>query len=228
MIVEIYGDPLEHPQRESYWGHVNPIGPRSCYDEGKRSAESLVYAYKHNYGQSLDVRVARIFNTYGPRMAIEDGRVVANFISRSLKREPMEIYGSGKQTRSFMYVHDLVSGLIKLMQGPSSQFSSSELVRDKLERPFNIGNPNETTIEDFANIIQDYVHSKYGFTPQITKKAALIDDPQRRCPDIHRAQTFLQWSPIFSLEQGIFETIEYFEKTLFTQDKSFKEKDAML
>ncbi|EEB12227.1 UDP-glucuronic acid decarboxylase, putative [Pediculus humanus corporis] len=173
---EIYGDPEVHPQSETYWGHVNPIGPRACYDEGKRVAETLSYAYAKQ--EKLDVRVARIFNTYGPRMHMNDGRVVSNFILQALKNETITIYGTGKQTRSFQYVSDLVDGLLALM---ASNFTE----------PVNLGNPVERTIQDFALIIKKLV----GGSSKIKQTMAVEDDPQRRKPDITRAKKFLNWEP---------------------------------
>nr|CAD7195837.1 unnamed protein product [Timema douglasi] len=173
---EVYGDPEVHPQPETYWGHVNPIGPRACYDEGKRVSETLSYAYARQ--EKVDVRVARIFNTYGPRMHMNDGRVVSNFILQSLKNETITIYGHGKQTRSFQYVSDLVDGLVGLM---ASNYSL----------PINIGNPIEHTIEEFAILIKKLV----GGPSKIEQTSAVEDDPQRRKPDIKRAKTYLGWEP---------------------------------
>ncbi|KAK6644578.1 UDP-glucuronic acid decarboxylase 1 [Polyplax serrata] len=192
---EVYGDPEVHPQSETYWGHVNPIGPRACYDEGKRVAETLSYAYAKQ--ERVDVRVARIFNTYGPRMHMNDGRVVSNFILQALKNETITIYGSGKQTRSFQYVSDLVDGLIALM---ASNFTE----------PVNLGNPIERTIQDFAQIIKRLV----GGNSKIEQSMAVEDDPQRRKPDITRARKFLNWEPKISLEDGLLKTIEYFSHEL--------------
>lgn len=192
---EIYGDPEVHPQPETYWGHVNPIGPRACYDEGKRVAETLSYAYAKQ--ENIRVRVARIFNTFGPRMHMNDGRVVSNFILQALQNEPITIYGSGKQTRSFQYVSDLVDGLISLMK---SNYSL----------PVNLGNPDEYTIQEFAMIIKKIV----GGTSEIVLKPSLEDDPQRRKPDITRAKTYLNWSPKVPLLEGINSTVEYFRREL--------------
>ncbi|KND03705.1 uncharacterized protein SPPG_01170 [Spizellomyces punctatus DAOM BR117] len=190
---EIYGDPKEHPQKETYWGHVNPIGPRACYDEGKRVAETLTFAYAKQ--EKLDVRVARIFNTFGPRMNENDGRVVSNFIIQALRGEDLTVYGEGDQTRSFQYIHDLVDGLIQLMHS-------------KAHEPVNLGNPDEYTIMEFAEIIRDTVNKEV----RIVNLPSTTDDPQRRRPDITRAKTFLDWSPKFSVMQGIEETVEYFSK----------------
>jgi len=192
---EVYGDPEEHPQSEDYWGNVNPIGPRSCYDEGKRAAESLCYAYSRH--EQVDVRVARIFNTYGPRMQMDDGRVVSNFILQALRNESMTVYGAGNQTRSFQYVDDLVHGLIALMESNYTQ-------------PVNLGNPDEYTIQEFADVINQQV----GGQSKIVYLDAVIDDPQRRRPDITRAIEYLNWAPKIKLEEGIQKTIHYFEKKL--------------
>ena len=189
---EVYGDPEEHPQRETYWGHVNPIGPRACYDEGKRVAETLTYAYAKQDG--VDVRVARIFNTFGPRMNPYDGRVVSNFILQSLKGDDITIYGDGSATRSFQYVHDLVDGLIALMEGDCTE-------------PVNIGNPEEFTILQFAEMIRD----KVGKGSKIVKLEAAADDPQRRRPDCTRAKERLGWAPRWKVMQGIEETVRYFD-----------------
>merc|ERR1719516_398404 len=192
---EVYGDPEVHPQPESYWGHVNPIGPRACYDEGKRVAETLAYAYNKQSG--VDVRVARIFNTYGPRMHANDGRVVSNFVIQALENKPITIYGSGDQTRSFQYVSDLVTGLISLMESDYSQ-------------PVNIGNPEERSINTFATLIRNMV----GSTSDIVHNPAVEDDPQRRRPDITTAKKVLGWSPKVDIEKGLEKTIEYFRKEL--------------
>jgi len=192
---EVYGDPEVHPQPESYWGHVNPIGPRACYDEGKRVAETLAYAYHKQSG--VDVRVARIFNTYGPRMHANDGRVVSNFIIQALEKQPITIYGSGDQTRSFQYVSDLVSGLVALMDSDYTQ-------------PINIGNPEEKSINTFARLIRDMV----GGDSEIVHLPAVEDDPQRRRPDISRAKAELKWEPLVPLEKGLSKTVEYFRKEL--------------
>ena len=192
---EIYGDPLVHPQPESYWGNSNPIGIRSCYDEGKRFSEALVMAYNREYG--LDTRIARIFNTYGPRMDINDGRVVPNFISQALKKKPLTIFGDGEQTRSFCYVTDLVEGLYKLMLSEGNT-------------PVNLGNPNEVNINKFASIISDLVGVGLETTPCDLPK----DDPKRRKPDIHTAKVRLDWEPTISLEEGLKKTISYFKEKI--------------
>ncbi|XP_023235227.1 UDP-glucuronic acid decarboxylase 1-like, partial [Centruroides sculpturatus] len=199
---EVYGDPEVHPQSEDYWGRVNPIGPRSCYDEGKRVAESLCYAYAKQ--ENVDVRVARIFNTYGPRMHIIDGRVVSNFILQALQNQSITIYGSGKQTRSFQYVSDLVDGLISLMNSNYTQ-------------PLNLGNPEEYTIEEFAIFIKNIV----GGSSPIKYQDGVTDDPQRRKPDISRAKHELHWVPKVSLQEGLKTTIEYFRNELMNNKKIF-------
>ncbi|KAK9752054.1 GDP-mannose 4,6 dehydratase [Popillia japonica] len=192
---EIYGDPDIHPQPETYWGHVNPIGPRACYDEGKRVAETLTYAYAKQ--ENMQVRVARIFNTFGPRMHMNDGRVVSNFILQALKGEVITVYGSGEQTRSFQYVSDLVDGLIALMNSNYSQ-------------PVNLGNPVEHTINEFATIIKELVDDR----SKISHLAEVEDDPQRRRPDITRAKTYLNWEPKVPLNVGLQKTVDYFKKEL--------------
>jgi len=200
---EVYGDPEVHPQPESYWGNVNPIGPRACYDEGKRVAETLAYAYNKQSG--VEVRVARIFNTYGPRMHANDGRVVSNFVIQALENKPITIYGSGEQTRSFQYVSDLVQGLVTLM---ASDYTL----------PVNIGNPEERSIKTFANLIRDMV----GSGSDIVHKPEVEDDPQRRRPDISTAKKELGWQPKVPLEKGLAKTIEYFRRELSRTDNSEK------
>lgn len=190
---EIYGDPLEHPQTEAYWGHVNPIGVRSVYDEAKRFAEALTMAYYHAHG--IDTRIVRIFNTYGPRMHLDDGRVVPNFIQQAIQGKPLTIYGDGMQTRSFCYVDDLINGIIRL-------FFSTE------HQPVNIGNPVETTILEFAETINRIVGNKAGVVFHPGER--LDSDPQRRRPDISRARQVLGWEPRIDLEEGITKTIPYF------------------
>uniref|UniRef100_A0A2P2I9U1 UDP-glucuronic acid decarboxylase 1 n=1 Tax=Hirondellea gigas TaxID=1518452 RepID=A0A2P2I9U1_9CRUS len=192
---EVYGDPEVHPQKETYWGHVNPIGPRACYDEAKRVSETLAYSYQKQ--ESVPVRVARIFNTYGPRMHMNDGRVVSNFIIQALQGEDITVYGSGKQTRSFQYVTDLVDGLVKLM---NSNYSL----------PVNLGNPDEHTIDEFATIILGMV----GGSSRVVYKDAVEDDPQRRRPDITRANEQLNWAPLVPLSRGIQKTVKYFREEL--------------
>lgn len=194
---EIYGDPLEHPQTEGYWGHVDPIGPRSVYDEAKRFAESLTMAY-HRF-HDVDTCIVRIFNTYGPRMHIDDGRVVPNFLQQSLKNQPLTVYGDGSQTRSFCYVDDLLEGIYRLLM------SDEHL-------PVNLGNPVETTINHFAEKINQLTGNKAGI---IYKEDARGEgDPQRRQPDITRANEILDWEPKISLEQGLLKTIPYFKEKM--------------
>jgi len=191
---EIYGDPLEHPQTEEYWGHVDPIGPRSVYDEAKRFAEALTMAYHRFHG--VDTRVVRIFNTYGPRMHLDDGRVVPNFLQQAINGQPLTIYGDGSQTRSFCYVDDLIDGIYRL------------LISDE-HRPVNIGNPVETTILEFAESINRITGNKAGITYQPDARGK--GDPQRRQPDISRAKEILGWEPRISLEEGLAHTIPYFK-----------------
>jgi UDP-glucuronate decarboxylase len=193
---EIYGDPNVHPQPETYWGNVNTVGPRSCYDEGKRIAETMCYAYEKQSG--VDVRIARIFNTFGPRMHIGDGRVVSNFIIQALQGQEMTVYGEGKQTRSFQYVSDLVDGLVALMNG-------------NYTLPVNLGNPDEYTMIEFAEFIRDLVGNK---NVQIIHKQQPTDDPKRRKPDITRAKTFLNWQPQIKVVDGLKKTIAYFREEL--------------
>jgi dTDP-glucose 4,6-dehydratase len=194
---EIYGDPLEHPQSESYWGHVDPIGTRSVYDEAKRFAEALTMAYHRFHG--IDTRIVRIFNTYGPRMHLDDGRVVPNFIQQAIRGEPLTIYGDGLQTRSFCFVDDLVDGIIKLL------YSNENM-------PVNIGNPAEITILEFAERINKIVGNKAGIVFKPSER--LESDPQRRRPDISRAREVLGWEPHYSLDEGINNTIPYFRQKL--------------
>jgi dTDP-glucose 4,6-dehydratase len=189
---EVYGDPLEHPQKESYWGNVNPIGPRGVYDEAKRFAEAMTVAY-HRYHQ-LDAKIVRIFNTYGPRMRVRDGRAVPAFMSQALRNEDVTIFGDGTQTRSFTYITDLVDGIIKLMLSD---------VND----PVNIGNPRETTIEEIAKMIIKLTGAK----SKIVYHPLPTDDPKVRQPDITRARTLLKWEPKVSLEDGLVKTLDYFK-----------------
>ncbi len=191
---EVYGDPLEHPQTESYWGHVDPIGERSVYDEAKRFAEALTMAYHRFHG--LNTSIVRIFNTYGPRMHIDDGRVVPNFIKQALVSEPLTIYGDGSQSRSFCYVDDLIDGIYRLL------ISEEHL-------PVNIGNPVEMTMNQFAELINRLIGNKAGILYEERQRGS--GDPQRRQPDIRRARETLGWEPKVSLEQGIARTIEYFK-----------------
>jgi len=193
---EVYGDPVEHPQKESYWGNVNPIGPRACYDEGKRCAETLFFDYHRQH--NLQVRVIRIFNTYGPRMHPNDGRVVSNFIVRALKDEPIPIYGTGDQTRSFCYVDDLVTGMIRMMD------------QDELVGPINLGNPGEFTIMELATIVRELAGSK----SEIAFYPLPQDDPIRRKPDISLAKEKLDWEPTILLREGLIRTIAYFRELM--------------
>jgi dTDP-glucose 4,6-dehydratase len=188
---EVYGDPLEHPQKESYWGNVNPIGPRGVYDEAKRFAEAMTVAY-HRYHR-LDAKIVRIFNTYGPRMRVNDGRAVPAFLSQALRNEDVTVFGDGRQTRSFTYITDLVDGIIKLMLS-------------EVNDPVNIGNPRETTIEEIARTIIKMTGAK----SKIIYKPLPTDDPKVRQPDITRARTLLKWEPKVSLEEGLVKTLEYF------------------
>lgn len=192
---EVYGDPEVHPQPEYYWGNVNPIGIRSCYDEGKRCAETLFFDYHRQYG--VNIKIARIFNTYGPRMDANDGRVVSNFINQALKDDSLTIYGVGQQTRSFCYVDDTVDGLIKLMNTP-----------DTFTGPVNIGNPNEFTMMELAEKVIKLTNSK----SQLIFKPLPSDDPKKRKPDISLAKEVLNWEPTIQLEEGLKKTISYFEK----------------
>jgi len=192
---EIYGDPLEHPQKESYWGNVNTIGPRSCYDEGKRVAETMMYSYRNQ--NQVEVRVARIFNTFGPRMHPNDGRVVSNFIIQALQNKPITIYGNGEQTRSFQYVSDLVEGLYKLMN-------------NDYDLPVNLGNPDEYSVKDFAHYIKNITSSD----SVITMLPKNQDDPSQRKPDISTAKKQLGWSPQVSVRDGLENTITYFQRVL--------------
>jgi dTDP-glucose 4,6-dehydratase len=190
---EIYGDPLEHPQKETYWGHVDPVGPRSVYDEAKRYAEALTMAYHRTHG--VDTRIIRIFNTYGPRMMLDDGRVVPNFVGQALRREPLTVYGDGSQTRSFCYVDDLVTGILRLLE------SDEHL-------PVNMGNPHEVTILEFAETINRIVGNPSGIS--FVAEGRTMGDPQRRRPDITKARQVLGWEPTMSLEDGLQRTIAYF------------------
>jgi UDP-glucuronate decarboxylase len=194
---EVYGDPKISPQKEDYWGNVNPIGIRSCYDEGKRVAETLFFDYQRQFG--VDIKVARIFNTYGPGMALDDGRVVGNFIVQALQNQPITMFGDGSQTRAFCYVDDLIYGLQRL-------FDSSR----EIQGPINLGNPREFTILKLAQIIIDATNSK----SQIHFEPLPIDDPKQRKPDITLAQKKLNWSPVVSLEEGIMKSIPYFAQSL--------------
>ena len=194
---EIYGDPTESPQNEKYWGNVNPIGIRSCYDEGKRAAETLCFDFKRQFG--LDVRVIRIFNTYGPNMAINDGRVVSNMIVQALSNQPITIYGNGNQTRSFCYVSDLIEAIFLTL-----------MHQTHLDSPINLGNPQEFSMNDLANKIKSLLKSK---SPVVLKPLPL-DDPKQRKPDISLAHALLNWSPKVDLESGLIKTIDYFREEL--------------
>jgi nucleoside-diphosphate-sugar epimerase len=189
---EVYGDPLEHPQKEEYWGNVNPIGLRSCYDEAKRFMEALTMAYKRK--KDADIRICRIFNTYGPRMRLADGRVVPNFISQAVKDEDITVYGDGSQTRSFCYVSDLVDGIVKLMES-------------SVDTPVNLGNPSERSIMGFAKDIVEMLGSK----SKIKHLPPFPDDPQKRKPDITKAKKLLNWEPKVDFTVGMKATIEYFK-----------------
>jgi len=192
---EVYGDPAVHPQKEDYWGHVNPIGPRSCYDEGKRCAETLFFDYHRQH--RLPIKVMRIFNTYGPRMHPADGRVVSNFIVQALKGAPITIYGDGSQTRSFCYVDDLIEGMIRLMEtGPD------------VTGPINIGNPNEFTIRQLATKVIELT----GARSELVEQPLPADDPKQRQPDISLAKQVLGWEPTIPLEQGLERTVDYFRR----------------
>lgn len=193
---EVYGDPTQHPQREDYWGHVNSIGPRACYDEGKRCAESLFMDYHRQY--QVDIRLARIFNTYGPKMCANDGRVISNFVVQALSHQPLTLYGNGEQTRSFCYVDDTVLGLMKLMDKPHYHL------------PVNIGNPIEKTMKEIAQTILQLTGSQ-----STTAYLPLpVDDPKQRCPDISRAKAELNWEPRIDLTTGLKQTISYFQTLL--------------
>lgn len=193
---EVYGNPLVHPQHEGYWGHVNPIGPRACYDEGKRCAETLFFDYQRHRG--VDVRVVRIFNTYGPRMRPDDGRVVSNFIVQALRGEPLTLYGDGLQTRSFCYVDDLIEGMVRMVR------------QDHEAGPVNLGNPGEFTIRELA----EWVLRLTGSRSALAWRPLPADDPAQRRPDIAKAQSALGWTPQVSLEDGLKETIAYFRRVL--------------
>jgi dTDP-glucose 4,6-dehydratase len=189
---EIYGDPLEHPQKETYWGHVNPIGPRGVYDEAKRFAEAITLAYHRTHG--IDTKIVRIFNTYGPRMRLRDGRAVPAFVSQALAGEDVTVFGDGSQTRSFCYVTDLVRGILSLMDAQTNE-------------PVNIGNPHEVTIEQIARTIIRLI----GSTSRIVYRPLPVDDPKQRRPDITRARQLLGWEPTVGLEEGLRKSIEYFK-----------------
>src|SRR3954471_21701202 len=192
---EVYGDPLEHPQKETYWGNVNPIGPRGVYDEAKRFSEAITMAYHRYHG--VNTAIVRIFNTYGPRMRLNDGRAVPAFMSQALQNEDVTVFGDGSQTRSFCYVTDLVDGIIRLMDAPTNE-------------PVNIGNPHEVTIEEIARTIIKLV----GSQSQLVYRPLPVDDPKQRRPDITRARTILGWEPKVGLEEGLLKTVDYFRSKL--------------
>ena len=192
---EVYGDPLEHPQKETYWGHVDPVGPRSVYDEAKRFAEAITMAYHRTH--DVDTRIVRIFNTYGPRMQLDDGRVVPNFVGQAVRKEPLTVYGDGSQTRSFCYVSDLVEGIVRLLNSDEHE-------------PVNIGNPDEITILDFAQAINRITGNPAGI--KLEPMGRTKGDPQRRRPDISKARRLLNWEPVVPLEEGMRKTIEYFAR----------------
>jgi nucleoside-diphosphate-sugar epimerase len=194
---EVYGDPEIHPQKESYWGNVNSFGPRACYDEAKRYAEAMTYTYATKY--SVEVRVARIFNTYGPRMDVLDGRVVSNFVTQALKKEPITVYGDGSQTRSLCYVSDMVKGLVALAD---TENINMEVI--------NLGNQDERTVQEIAEKVKDLTKS----SSEIIQKPIGADDPKKRKPDTSKAKSLLNWSPTVELDQGLRYTIEYFESVL--------------
>src|SRR5580693_8295553 len=197
---EVYGDPTVHPQREDYRGNVNPIGPRACYDEGKRAAETLFFDYHRQH--NLRIRVARIFNTYGPRMHPNDGRVVSNFIVQALKGEPITLYGNGEQTRAFCFVDDLIEGFLRLMAAP-----------DDITGPMNLGNPVEMSVAELAELVVDLTGSR----SRIVHRPLPIDDPIQRCPDISQASALLDWQPRTQLRPGLQRTIAYFDRLLTEQ-----------
>ncbi|QDT19967.1 UDP-glucuronic acid decarboxylase family protein [Gimesia chilikensis] len=193
---EVYGDPTVHPQVEEYWGNVNPLGPRSCYDEGKRIAESLCVNYHHAH--KVPIRLVRIFNTYGPRMDPNDGRVISNFINQALRGEPITIYGDGQQTRSFCYVDDLISGFLKMME------------QEETTGPVNLGNPVENTMLELAEAVLEHVDS----SSKLIHEPLPQDDPKQRCPDITKAKSFLKWEPQVSLKEGLGKTVEYYRQLM--------------
>ncbi|OAY43498.1 UDP-glucuronic acid decarboxylase 1 [Manihot esculenta] len=197
---EVYGDPLEHPQKETYWGNVNPIGERSCYDEGKRTAETLAMDYHR--GASVEVRIARIFNTYGPRMCLDDGRVVSNFVAQAIRKQPLTVYGDGKQTRSFQYVSDLVDGLVALMEGEHVG-------------PFNLGNPGEFTMLELAEVVKATIDS----SATIEFRPNTADDPHKRKPDISKAKELLNWQPKISLRDGLPLMVNDFRNRILNEDE---------
>ncbi|KAJ7977065.1 UDP-glucuronic acid decarboxylase [Quillaja saponaria] len=197
---EVYGDPLEHPQKETYWGNVNPIGERSCYDEGKRTAETLAMDYHR--GAGVEVRIARIFNTYGPRMCLDDGRVVSNFVAQAIRKQPLTVYGDGKQTRSFQYVSDLVDGLVALMEGEHVG-------------PFNLGNPGEFTMLELAEVVKETIDS----SATIEYRPNTADDPHKRKPDISKAKELLNWEPKVPLREGLPLMVSDFQNRILNEDE---------
>jgi UDP-glucuronate decarboxylase len=206
---EVYGDPLLHPQPESYRGNVNPIGPRACYDEGKRCAETLFFDYYRQH--NLRIRVVRIFNTYGPRMHPNDGRVVSNFIVQALKGEPITLYGDGSQTRAFCYVDDLIEGFLRMMEAP-----------DDITGPMNLGNPVETSVAELAEMVVNLT----GTRSRIVYKPLPVDDPIQRCPDISQASSLLDWKPRTQLRSGLQRTIAYFDRLLSDRSDFAREISA--
>jgi UDP-glucuronate decarboxylase len=198
---EVYGDPTVHPQTEDYWGHVNPIGPRSCYDEGKRCAETLFFDYRRQH--NLKIKIARIFNTYGPRMHPNDGRVVSNFVVQALQNKDITVYGDGSQTRSFCYVDDLIDGLVRLME-----------TSDDVVGPFNLGNPEEFSVRELAETVIALI----GSSSRIIHRPLPEDDPKQRRPDISKAQAILHWQPKTSLRDGLMKVVVYFERLLSGQE----------
>src|SRR4029077_11729177 len=206
---EVYGDPTVHPQSEDYWGNVNPIGPRSCYDEGKRCAETLFFDYYRQH--KLRIRVVRIFNTYGPRMHPNDGRVVSNFIVQALQNQPITLYGDGTQTRAFCYVDDMIDGFVRMMDAP-----------DDITGPMNLGNPVETSVAELAHLIIELTGSRSA----ILHPALPIDDPIQRCPDISQAKAVLDWEPKTPLRPGLQRTIAYFDELLGERRAPGKRKPA--
>ena len=201
---EVYGDPTVHPQTEEYWGNVNPIGFRSCYDEGKRCAETLFFDYFRQH--RLRIKVARIFNTYGPRMQPNDGRVVSNFIMQALQNEDLTLYGNGTQTRAFCYVGDMINGFVRMMNSD-----------DSLTGPINLGNPQEFTIRQLAELVIELTHS----SSKIIYRPLPEDDPRQRCPDISKAKSLLDWEPKVGLRQGLRQTIDYFDAMLSDRAHSY-------
>lgn len=211
---EIYGDPDVHPQKEEYWGNVNPIGKRSCYDEGKRVAETLFFDYMRQ--NKVDIKVVRIFNTYGPRMRSDDGRVVSNFIVQALKNEPITMYGDGSQTRSFCYIDDMIEGLIRMMDYETGEYiREPDYTKQYLSGypgPINLGNPHEVSIYSIAKLVTELAGSK----SEIVFRPLPEDDPKRRCPDITKAKGILEWQPYVQLEEGLQKTVEYFRKKIIS------------